>query len=381
MFPAKLDEDQQHLIDTLWQGFQRAGDWPKYFYLEAMLDKRDLDAEQVLAGLPVIGGGSPRTAAYGLVRPSYVGPTRPQAGTPVPLTLAGLSYVPEAAGAVDSFFALLDVMARLRREAVFDPLKETMVQVTSTHLATELGMDEDDLRLLGVITLTEPATSSQGAAVDGDEWARQIGRGIRHFAGVRSIPEYLERIAAYYTVPEPAPAPRYPSPFELGASLDYLNAVWKLRFGKQRPVLRIFSAERCGKLGLEAATSEEFYARLTALAEIIKDLDVPGTPGVGGHPLERVRGFLAAQLSQPNTERISTAIDSLDAIRSLRDSGQHTDAMVKAIERLASLGLAFPITDWSGAWSAISTAAIDAVDALRDEISTDDARRSGSEPA
>lgn len=55
MFPGLLSEEQQHLIDVIWHGYLTACQWPKYFYVEAMLDKRDLDAAQVMSGLPRLG--------------------------------------------------------------------------------------------------------------------------------------------------------------------------------------------------------------------------------------------------------------------------------------------------------------------------------------
>jgi len=127
VFPEKLEAAQQLLLDTVWQGYQQAEEWPKYFYVEAVLDQHDLDAEQVIASLPVIGGRLSGSSSYGLVRPTFVGPTRPQAGAPVPLTLAGLSYVAGASAVVQRYFALLDVMALARRRAVFDPVHETVV--------------------------------------------------------------------------------------------------------------------------------------------------------------------------------------------------------------------------------------------------------------
>lgn len=378
MFPEKLEEAQQILLDTVWQGYQRAEEWPKYFYVEAVLDQHDLDAEQVIASLPVIGGRLSGSSAYGLVRPTFIGPTRPQAGAPVPLTLAGLSYIAGASSVVQQYFALLDVMALARRRAVFDPVHETVVQISSSEMNRDGRMDQDDLQFLGLVAQTEPATASYGMVPDGELWAITVGRSIKHFAGVRNVGEYLDRIAALFVEPETVEQPRYASPLELAASLDYLNVVWMLRFGKKKPLLRLFSAERCSKLGLDAGTREEYYARLTALAEIIKDFDAPGVAGIGGHPLPRMKGFLLQELSAPNEERIKTALSTLDAIRVLRDSGQHNNAHVDAAARLKTFGLKFPVADWSEAWAAISAAAIDAIDALRDEISLDEIRQTAS---
>lgn len=371
VFPPVLADAQQALIDIVWIGYRQALQWPFFEFVEGMMDKQNLDAVEVLASLPTLGRTAQGHAAYGLVRPVYSGGKAPMANQPLPLTVAGLRYVPEASNGIALFFRLLDVMAAMRREAVFNPAKLSPVLVTETALKEKLTPNPEDLAFLDLITQTEPPTWL-GSSVPDARWSRQVTREIRHFEGVTSIPEYVARLALYLEEPAPAPEPRYASPFELNAALDYFNAVWKLRFDRKRPILRIFSAERTAKIALDAGTQEEFDSRLTALSEIIKNLDVPPTPGVGGHPLQRLPFYMKANLPGASGERIERAVAVLGAIRVLRDSGQHVDAMTDSAEVLPLLGLTFPITDWSGAWNTVSAAAVDAVNTLREEITVSD---------
>lgn len=369
VFPQTLHPDQQKLIDTIWAGYQQAGEWPIFEYVEAMLDKEGLDVVQVMAGLPAVGHGGLGGPSYGLVRPPVSQGRAPGRSEKLALTVAGLNYVTAASGLVGTFLRILDLMVETRREAVFDPVKQTDVVVSSEMMHRHLQpIDLEDLGYQEQITLTEPPTWFQATVPPGSTWARDARREIRHFAGVGDVEDYLGRVAVYLAVPEPPAVARYASPFELAASLDYFNAIWKLHVDKKRPILRFYSAERAGKLGLDAGTEEEFHTRLTALGEVLKNMDVPSTPGVGGHALERLPVFLKTKVPTANADRIDHAVAVLYAIKVLRDSGQHVEALAESAGKLPVLGLTFPIIDWSGAWNTISTAAIEAFDTLRDEL-------------
>ena len=54
--------------------------------------------------------------------------------------------------------------------------------------------------------------------------------------------------------------------------------------------------ERSARLAFDAGSPDEVDSRLSALAELLKGLQVPGLPGVGGHALQRLGPFLESQL-------------------------------------------------------------------------------------
>ncbi len=84
--PAETD-----LLRTLFDGYSRAGRrWPVWQYVRHQYSHDGLDAEQVLAGLPVWQHGyrPVRTANPGLA---------PSPDQPVALTFVGLQHVPGSA--------------------------------------------------------------------------------------------------------------------------------------------------------------------------------------------------------------------------------------------------------------------------------------------
>ena len=66
------------------------------------------------------------------------------------------------------------------------------------------------------------------------------------------------------------------SPFTLPASIDYLDAVWRLRFGNR--LVAPPGIERSARLAFTATSPEEADSRLSALAEVFKGLTFPVAP-------------------------------------------------------------------------------------------------------
>jgi hypothetical protein len=84
----------------------------------------------------------------------------------------------------------------------------------------------------------------------------------------------LERLGSMLThARHPSEAPVLTSPFTLPAAFDYLDTVWQLKFGK--PLIVPPGLERSARLVLDVATAEEADTALSALAEVLKNLNVP----------------------------------------------------------------------------------------------------------
>lgn len=190
---------------------------------------------------------------------------------------------------------------------------------------------------------------------------------IRKFAGVRTVEDYLERTRALI-VGEPATERLVlpPSPFTLPAALDYLDVVWQLKTGK--PLLEQPGLERSARLAFAVTSGEEANSALSALSEIFKNWRVPGVPGVGGHPLERVEGFLSGKLPEESMDRVRTSVGILKAVQSVRHGRHHVGGEASRIGAYEVLGLRYPVSDWSEAWNRIQAAVASAVDALREEV-------------
>ena len=211
-----------------------------------------------------------------------------------------------------------------------------------------------------------PVWHCQVSQVSESDWSLIVSPFTRRFAGVASVEDYFQRFAQFVSFTDGQPVDDPVSPFTLPASFDYLDAVWQLRFGA--PLVVPPGVERSARLAFTATTNEEADSRLSALAELLKNLAVPSTPGVGGHALERLKAYLLTHLPAEAIARVTGAIEILDAARSMRVGSQHHAASPGFIAACTRLNIAYPITDWSVAWARIQSMTAAAVNAIRDEI-------------
>ncbi len=201
----------------------------------------------------------------------------------------------------------------------------------------------------------------------GDDWTLELSPQVRQFAGISGVEDYVERLAILLISETAAPAAaELVSPFSLPASLDYLDTVWRLKFGQGLVVAP--GVERSARLAFDVDSPEEADSALSALAEVFKNFQVAGTPGVGGHPLQRMGPFLATHLPPEVRPQVEHAIDVLDAARRVRAGSEHFGAQPRAVAALSTLGLTYPVMDWLAAWRQIRRAVSNACDVIRVEI-------------
>ncbi len=354
---------QQQLIDILGSVYLEHGQWPSWAYVEEKMERLDLDGAAVLASLP-------RGAHnYGAVWPMRQGAPTPD--TRVGLTVAGMSNLAGGELVVDAFVRLVGAMAAFRADVELDPFSDTRPRMTRGDVLALAGAFEvDEGRLLDLMQKEPPTWHCQANRPSPDDWTIELAPEIRRFAGVRDVAGYLDRLSRYTSPPARAPEEKLVSPFTLPGSIDYLDAVWRLRFGERLVVPP--GVERSARLAYAAASPEETDNRLSALAELLKQLNVPGAPGVSGHPLSRLRRFLTDALPQEAHARVYGAIEVLDAARQARAASQHQAAQRDAIDAYHVLGLSFPVTNWSAAWQRIQAVVTLAFDAIRDELQAND---------
>ena len=354
--------EQLLMIETIGKVFLQHQEWPGWAYIEEQMERERLSAEAVLASMP-------REYAH---QYGYVWPVRQSAPLPenrVGLTVAGISHVPGAQRLVETFLGLVDALGTIRSEITLDPFSDTRPIVTRAQVlvgrAPTLVFEQVVLRFLE----KEPSTwHCQVTPLPDDDWKVELSPVIRRFAGVDSIDDYLGRVRDLVGGSQPpGETDGFVSPFTLPAAFDYLDVVCRLRFGDALVVPP--GVERSSRLAFDATTPEEADSRLSALAELLKGLRVPGVPGVsGGHPLGRLDLFLTSQLSPEVHERISQAVDTLRAARSMRAGAQHSGARAEVVEAHRQLGLPFPVANWPTAWAQIQREVTKALDAIRDEI-------------
>ena len=256
----------------------------------------------------------------------------------------------------------------VRSKITLDPFAEEIPRASKSDVANLIG-DADVLRVDQLDFLRhEPAIWNCQLVDSSDEWVIELMPEIRRFAGAATADEYLgqleQLIAA--TRPQVTTRPELASPFTLPASLDYLDAVWRLKFGAG--LLVPPGIERSARLAFDVGTVEEADSALSALAEVLKMLEVPGVQGVGGHPLQRLVPYLGQYVTAESTLQVSQAVEVLNAARRLRASAQHTGAQPDAIAAYEVLGLPYPVIDWPAAWRRIQQAVSYACDVIRQEI-------------
>ncbi len=350
--------EQITLLRIVGDVVAESGQWPVYQYVEARMDDAGLDVDAVLRSMPSIAYGQ---LDYSLVRRGHS--TSPE--TPVKLTIAGFAHLPEHAELVDMFLAVLNELANRRAEAAYEPHQVIEVIVSGSELLEQLGINSHPLAaILPDIIDGEPATWHGSGNLDSGGWKHTVSPFVRRFRAVDSVDDYLRRLRAFIVPATPAAAPVVVSPLGLAAAFDYLNVVWQLRFGVG--LLTIPSAERSARLAFDAATAEEFDNRLSAMGEMFKGFDPPGDDHQGS--LQRLRTFLRENLPTEAMARVEPALATLRSSTHVRNASQHIDAATDAAMALPSLGLTYPITDFTHAWQTVQLHVTWALDTVRQEI-------------
>lgn len=365
-----LTDDQKLLVQLVCAAYFQNGRWPIFQYVEARLQRSELDALTTLASFPVVGssGTGPR---YSAVFYEQGGRSFPAPGSLVRLTLAGLRHIPNDNGLIEDFLLLIRFLVEERARAPYSPIQEIAVNVTGKQIANMFPPHSSArITQLHDLACHEPPTWSALSEHPGNgDWWHDIGPSIRDYAEITGVDDYLGRAAAQLEPPRMLARPEPPPPRGLVGAIDYLDTVWQLRFGKRNKLVQIDSLERAALLALPVSTADEFDTALSALADVLGHLSVPDQPGAENqHPLTKLGTYLPPRLPGANAERIQSALTTLTWIKTVRHGVQHAKAAPPAALALHELGVGYPVRDWSWAWDTIRYAAITAFEALREEI-------------
>jgi hypothetical protein len=365
---APLTSEQQRLVEVVAEAFLLSDyQWPFYDYVEGTLENGGLDALDVLQSFPTLGRWG-----YGAV--AWNRNDSPEAE--VALTIVGTSHTAALREFVPVFFTLLDYLAERRRHVRPKPREVRNANVTSDEFADHWrGGRHLSLhpRLTAQLREHEPTLgwSTRSLNPEDGSWTTNVTRQILRFEGLRALDEYLERLESLIGEPLPAPPPILPSPLSLAAALDYLNVVWRLTHNRKH-LFRFTGAERTTRLAFDVQTPEEFAAHLSALTEILreadKQLDVEPSRRARGRPLAKIEIDISSLLDEDAFGRAADAIRTLEHVVSLRDAEQHPEASERAIAAHRELRIPYPINDWRAAWAVASSQAINALNALREEL-------------
>jgi hypothetical protein len=363
---APLTSEQQLAVDVVAAAFVAEDyQWPFYDHIERELGRHNLDAIEVLQSFPTLG-------AWNYSALAWQRNEAPEAE--VGLTVVGMWHSAALRSYLPVFFGLVHFLIALRKERPTRRRAVVTLTVTSDEfreywLSTRQSPQPLPPRLTLQLKEHEyPLRLGSGSYDESGNWSTAVTRWILPFEGVDSIEAYVATLDALVGRP-PTIEPVLDSPLSLVASLDFLNAVWRLAHGGVR-LFDFTSAERTTRLAWPVATADEFAAHLSAFADIFREADKRLQKGSRSqvHPLGRMKADLLGRVDKGAATRVSDAIQTLEAIITLRDAGQHADAGDRAIRAAEHLGVPYHPTNWSTAWQKISTEAINAINAVREEL-------------
>jgi hypothetical protein len=360
-----LEEDQEKLLRIVWSIFQCEGArWPLFNYVEFHMRKQGLDASSVLGGMPTIGklkyhGG------YAPVGYSSSGGI-PTANSTVHLTMAGLFHVHnEAMSMISGVLAYLRQMTRAREVIAEEPFDIPNVNVGLLDALKAEGLDEEVMPWVAAVAEHEwPAMQSTRREIRTNTFG---SLSFLSEANFYTIEEYLLAITAATTPQQTSRILEYRDPRMLLRTIDHFDVTCELVLKRQLVAKPAMS--RSALLAQPAQSHSDLQSGLSALGEIIGELQVPGKNP--NYATGRLLSWLTQELpklGQAACSRIQTAIATLDAVREIRNSGQHPKPNKQLIAAHELLGLPFPIQDPQNAWDIIRAQADVAFETLREEV-------------
>lgn len=374
---APLSHEQARFIELMGQGFSHdSGKWPIFDFLEGSLDFEGLDAWTVLESFPRLDGHGGSYAAVWFPR---VPGRKPGPNESIALTALGLHHLEQtrasiSAGLVGRIVAVMKQLADIRFRRKPSPTEVRAPRVNSTDQLAEILTRGLPPRFSWELLNHEPATWGAGSSITGEDgpWMHELPRQLLSFQGVSTIEDYIARtVELLYRPPEPQPL-EAPNPLDLVAAIDFLDTVWRVAIQPPRHLFALRGAQGIAQLAFAAANEDEFDSRLTVLAEILRS-SRDAVPTLGsprrGEPLRSVRKHLAS-LVPAGEARLDRAIDTLETVLAIRDGGQHREAESRAAQAMLTLGVGYPPPSWAAAWAVVSRRAIEALDAIREELAT-----------
>jgi hypothetical protein len=361
-----LPDDVLRLLRVAADGYAAAGSrWPCWQWVRQQLwTEHGLDAEEILGGVPTW------TYEYRPVRLGYRGRPVPEIADEVPLSIHGMAYVGSAVlpvqQLVDAFLAALRTAAVMQRgirpqptqpielKVPGDDFTRTVNMAAGTELTTE--------QLFGLLK-GEPATWG-GVSQNNDQWTWDLTNArLTPYAEVQTADDYLVRLDALVAVPRQPAFPEYVPAMALPEAFDHLGLAW--RIATSQHLFHVPRAAVPAKLTLPAASAEEFESRCSALCDMLNSFDFPAEGG----SLNNMKARLSDLLGDEAVGRAHAAVDTLRWAFALRAGQQHHGADTRAERAGTALGLTQFGSDWAAAWDHLRAAVIQALTAIREEIS------------
>ncbi|MFD8469712.1 hypothetical protein ACFV10_31945 [Streptomyces cyaneofuscatus] len=209
----RLSHQQLMLMQTMAGPFLTTGKWPVWHYVLTELDRKGLDADQLLKSLPYAGSRAVGRPSYGLAWYEYNGLS--EEARPA-LTMAAGLHLTELE---NLFHSLLRVVHYLVQRQTFARSSPDAVQrsyVEADEVAHEFpAMSTEFLQAVPGMLRIEPLLmrGAQGwySKVNGEQsWRYELHRSLLRFRGVSTLREYVTSQVEYVkqTNFEYGPGPR-----------------------------------------------------------------------------------------------------------------------------------------------------------------------------
>ncbi len=200
-----------------------------------------------------------------------------------------------------------------------------------------------------------------------EDWMVRVPAVLRAYRGIASIDDYIDRVVDQIAPPGERLVPPSFGALDVPYAIGYLDAVWKNQTGCHLFVG--LDPASVARLTLDCADQEDFNSMMSALADVLAQVVVPGqaTPPQKA-ALEAVGEYLASSLEADAVARVGSAVETLIHLRRVRVGAQHGDARHKAVAAFHAIGLAFPPPTWRQAWAHVAGQAKGALDIIREEV-------------
>ncbi|SED11475.1 hypothetical protein SAMN05216489_02554 [Streptomyces sp. 3213] len=357
------DDAQQALIEIIWAIFRDQGRFPLYSYVQSRMKASGFDPAEALTSLPTVTF-QPVLGRYRAVDFDAGGGTA-QPESPVYLTMAGLYHVLKWDGnaVMPIISVLLDwatAMGRARERYAESPFEVPDVSVSWDEAQTSTEASPD--LALRVLAIAEHEWPGLRVRLEGGV---NMGRlGLIEDGPYDTIEAYLSSVTALMPPPRPTSILDSHDPNALPRSLTNFDITCELVL--KRVLINKPAISRTAWFSQDATSQSDLQAGVSALGEVIGDLDVPGrTPS---HPLGRLAAYLKTELPTIDGARVNDAIELLDAVREIRNSGVHRKPSQALIAAHHRFGLSFPIQDPTTAWRIVRAQMDAAFTMLQEEI-------------
>lgn len=357
-------EDRQHqLLHIVWPLFHQNQRFPVFHYVDYKMRELGWDAEEVINSFPVIGLSGPGSH-YGAVWTNWPRGGVAQRDSPVCLSMAGLFHIKdqETVPIIRAVLIFLSEMSAAQVQIADHPYRVPRIQVS---LKQALKANDVDL---AIIPWVAPVVQHEWLAmqVTQQDNMTDVTGELRLLAKADfpTIESYLNAITAVTTPQQPPPILGYRDPRALARTITNFDITCELVLNA--PLVKKPAIDRTALFAQEVATYTDLQAGVSALGELMGDLQVPGKNP--SHPTDRLLEYLVQKVPRIDKARVQDALDLMDAVRQIRNSGVHPKPSATLISAHNRLGLPFPVRDPAHAWNIIRGQIDSAFGILQEEI-------------